>query len=238
MNTNLERSLIFILGGAIGSGVTYVLMRMKHQKDNDELFKMLDEEEKELKSRLRELEERYDLEQYETVTSGYLEVNPVDEEDIEETSESKKAAKIAKKAVEGIKKGLKNNQKTDYATYYSEGHEIFASEEELAEEEFPQEDAPPIAPYIISLDEFTNENAFYSKSYITYFEGDDTLADEHDEIIDDRVKYIGDSALHAFGDNPDEPDIVHVRNDTIGVDYEITREEGSYKEIVLGIYDD
>jgi hypothetical protein len=96
----------------------------------------------------------------------------------------------------------------------------------------PDRDDPSC--YIISIEEFSNERPEYDKISISYYETDDTLADETDEIVPDVETLIGE-ALLCFGDQSDDPDVVYVRNECISIDYEIIRLHKSYQETVLGI---
>lgn len=89
-------------------------------------------------------------------------------------------------------------------------------------------------PYIITLNEFSDEKLHFDKITLTYYEDDDTLADEQEEVIPDPVSVVGEEALFAFGDGVD-PDIVYVRNHKLGSDYEVVRVRESYAESVLGI---
>jgi hypothetical protein len=89
-------------------------------------------------------------------------------------------------------------------------------------------------PYVISVEEFSEGKENYDKSTIYYYEADETLADENEETITDVIATVGRDSLNAFGVNSGDDDIVYVRNEKIGIDYEVIRIKGSYQEIVLG----
>lgn len=86
---------------------------------------------------------------------------------------------------------------------------------------------------LISGNEFSTEKNHYDKLSIYYYEEDDVLADENDGIIPNPDDILGDEALTSF----DESNVVYVRNNRLGADYEILRLEDSYKESILGIID-
>lgn len=88
--------------------------------------------------------------------------------------------------------------------------------------------------YVISMEAFSNDNPDYDKISISYYEDDDTLADEQDEIMQEVEGTIGE-ALLCFGDQSDDPDVVYVRNERLSIDYEVVRLHRSYQEAVLGI---
>lgn len=91
-------------------------------------------------------------------------------------------------------------------------------------------------PYVISLSEFTEDKQHYDKISWCYYEGDDVLCDENEEPISEGSveETVGD-ALVRFGDGSDDENIVYVRNDKISCDYEISRVNASFSEVVLGI---
>lgn len=92
-------------------------------------------------------------------------------------------------------------------------------------------------PYVISKDSYENEYLEFHKNSLVYFDKDNTLCDDHDEIIDDVDFFIGEESLMMFGEGSDDEDIVFVRNLRIQSDFEVVREHQSYKENVLGIKD-
>lgn len=72
----------------------------------------------------------------------------------------------------------------------------------------------------------------YETSSLTYYSGDDVLADENNEIVSyqDREKLIGREALNHFGEY--EEDSVFVRNDILGCDFEILLDHGKYSDVL------
>ena len=221
MNTIVKNISLFLAGSVIGSGITYILLKRYYTKANEELCMMLEQESQDLHDRVRELEDKQDMDSILSSESYFgvdeqSEVNPV------------------KKG--GFHGGKKPSVEYDkfYVTESGDDDEPSMDELEHPEDDIP---SPPIDPYIISYSEFTNENPFYSKAHLSYYAEDEVLADEHDEIVDDIYGNIGDSALHSFGMDPEDPDIVYVRNDNRSIDFEITRIDGSYSEMVLGEYE-
>ena len=93
----------------------------------------------------------------------------------------------------------------------------------------------PDKPYIITHDEFFEGEKNYDTQSLTYYEVDDTLTDEHDKPLEQTDKLVGDEHLVRFGSGSKDKNIVYVRNDRLGIDYEIVRSTGSYLEEVLGM---
>jgi hypothetical protein len=100
-------------------------------------------------------------------------------------------------------------------------------DQEAEEDSRRQED-----PYIISHDEYM-ENAYeHNQNTLTYYVGDDILADEREVPIDDVDAVIGAENLKRFGHGSRDSSIVYVRNERIELDFEVTRNPGKYSEEV------
>lgn len=112
-------------------------------------------------------------------------------------------------------------------------------EEEEEEEEEEVEDIDPATDdksiHLITSDEFYNTNAGFEKHSLTYYEGDNCLADSMDSLVPYPDRIIGPNALNSFGKNHEDLNIVHVRNNATSCDFEISRSLMSYQEAVLGI---
>lgn len=91
----------------------------------------------------------------------------------------------------------------------------------------------PEQPYLISQDEFLENEPGFIQTTLTYFEKDNVLADEKDDIIDDVAGSVGKEFKDTFG-HKDHPNEVYVRNEKLQMDFEITRSERSFTEDVLG----
>lgn len=87
-------------------------------------------------------------------------------------------------------------------------------------------------PYVVTLDEFYENEQEHTQHSVTYYEGDEVLADERDQVIED-ISLIGKDNL-AFGHLSNDPNVVYVRNDQKKMDFEIARSEGKYAHEVLG----
>lgn len=84
-------------------------------------------------------------------------------------------------------------------------------------------------PYLIS-DETYHEPTTHEQLTLTYYAGDEALADEGLHLVDSISEVVGTRALSMFGVRSGDPDIVYVRNERFGADYEIVRVEGTYGE--------
>lgn len=88
-------------------------------------------------------------------------------------------------------------------------------------------------PYIISHDEFMENTPEFTQVNITYYEGDDTMADQTDKHIDSWEDSISSDNL-KFGHGSKDPNIVYIRNEPLELDFEVVHSDGSYAKEVLG----
>lgn len=135
----------------------------------------------------------------------------------EDIAANKKKADMAK-----LKPDLVNYA----AKLQEEGYTNYAAKSDKNNKE---EDDDPVneEPYIISPEEYGDIDK-YTKLNLTYY-SDGTLADDDDEIVDDIDETVGSDFAKHFGDYED--DSVWVRNDRLKCDYEILRDNRSYKEV-------
>lgn len=88
-------------------------------------------------------------------------------------------------------------------------------------------------PYPIPMNEYTDNDEYDKEDGLVYYEGDDTLTDKYDHILDSH-QIFGDSfeeLLEHFGD--DEKDILYLRNPRMRTDYEICMEHCNAPDYVL-----
>lgn len=96
-------------------------------------------------------------------------------------------------------------------------------------------------PYIISHDEYFGTEEEFEKVSIVYFEGDDTLADERNQVIQDVEYAVGQRHLEMYGPRwedvtrSEDPEIVYVRNTNLSTDFEIARDPAKYQVAILSM---
>lgn len=96
----------------------------------------------------------------------------------------------------------------------------------------------PEVPYTIHQDEFKQGREGYEQHTLTYFEGDDTLCNENDHVIEDQDATIGLGNLSRFGQGSGDPNIVYVRNEEMQLDFEIVHSDRKFAVEVHGFADD
>lgn len=85
-----------------------------------------------------------------------------------------------------------------------------------------------LLPYIIEPDSFGEEED-YEQIYLTWYAGDNHLADDMDELIDDIDGTVGIDNLKEIGKYED--DILHIKNDKLKCYYEICKSLDSYHDL-------
>lgn len=89
-------------------------------------------------------------------------------------------------------------------------------------------------PFIVTQEQFFENELEHEQITITYFEGDDVLSDEQDKPVENVDKIVGNDNLDKFGYGSNDPNVVYVRNDDLHLDFEIIHSDGKYTEEVLG----
>lgn len=96
------------------------------------------------------------------------------------------------------------------------------------------DDRRPDVPYVITLEEFMQNEPEHNQISVTYFEGDQTLADERDDVIEDINETVGRANLMLFGLASGDENVVHVRLEKRSLDFEVNRSTGEYRREVAG----
>jgi hypothetical protein len=106
---------------------------------------------------------------------------------------------------------------------------------ELSEEEYRARTEE--VPYILTQDEYMGNEEDYDQVTFTYYAGDNALADDKDELIEDIDMLVGENNLKRFGHLSGDPRVVYVRNHIRSQEFEILLHDGTYTKHVLGMDD-
>lgn len=90
----------------------------------------------------------------------------------------------------------------------------------------------PTGPYTIHIDEYARNDLGFHQESLTYYAGDDILADEANKPIYNYKKMTGEL---QFGYGSNSPGLVYIRNGGIRYEWEIFFNPGSFSEEVLGL---
>jgi hypothetical protein len=87
-------------------------------------------------------------------------------------------------------------------------------------------------PYIISQDEFVADEMGFKQDTVTYYVGDDIMADPMDTPIYNYSALMGDL---RFGHGSKDPNVVYIRNEKMHIEWEVLRHTGHFSVEVMGL---
>lgn len=151
-------------------------------------------------------------EEIDSVKAVFMKKDPDMEVTVSETPHQAEPRKVEEKPIISEYAALLKNE--GYTNYSGTGKEEQTSMNDK--------------PYVISPEEF-GEYEEYEKISLTYY-GDQVLADENDELVEDVEGAVGFESLTHFGEYED--DSVFVRNDRLKCDYEILLDQRTYSDVV------
>lgn len=108
--------------------------------------------------------------------------------------------------------------------------ENYVSYDTKPDRDTPKEVKNVDGPYVIQPREY-GEFEEYELLSLTYYEGDNVLTDDMDEIIDDADDIVGCDFSSHFGEREEDPDSVYIRNDRLKCDYEILLDVRAYSDV-------
>lgn len=89
-----------------------------------------------------------------------------------------------------------------------------------------------VDPYVIHEDEYISDEMDFKQSTMTYYEGDDVMADSVDTVVYGHAGLLGPL---KFGHGTRDPNVVYIRNETMQMEWEVLRHHGHYAIEVLGL---
>lgn len=186
MNNTFKNFIIFATGSAVGSVVTWKLLKSKY--------------------------ERLAQEEIDSVKEVFAR-RAAENKAVEETAPAEPEKKVEEKEDDPVMRSYTQKLQDLGYSDYSDTNE---------DTEF----VPSVAPYVVSPDEFGLAEGYDMVDYTYYADG--VLVDEVDEIVEDIEGTVGTASLRRFGEY--EPNVVHVRNDVLKIEYQILRDLSTYAE--------
>lgn len=208
MNKKLINVLLFTAGAAIGSGVTWYVMKTKYERILQEEIDSV----KETWAHMNRAESHDETEDIEDIDDTV-------EDDSEEYAEEDDFDESAMIDYSQIASRYKTSGKTVEVT-----DETDNDGEGEGDTDFPYINGP----YVIEPSDFADGNFDHECHCLTYYD-DGVLANDWWETLDIE-ETIGQEALEHFGDYVD--DIVHVRNERLKADYEVSRDPRRYADLI------
>lgn len=87
-------------------------------------------------------------------------------------------------------------------------------------------------PYVIPVAVFFENEYEWTQEVLTYYQGDDVVSDQADQVIESYHRVIGNL---EFGHGSGDPNVVYVRNPSLKREWEVLLHTGKYEEEVLGL---
>jgi len=202
MNNKTINFMMFVLGVAVGSVVTWKYVEKKYERiAQDEI----DSVKEVFSKRAAEFTE-------DTLVKTFDSNDKLIEEVQIKANNAKEKPSIIEYAA-----GLRKLGYTNYSDMVDE------KPEEVKEEPMSVD-----KPYVIAPEEFGELDDYETISLIYY--ADQILTDDNNVIVDDIEETVGFESLNAFGEYED--DSVFVRNDRLKCDYEILLDQRKYSDVV------
>ena len=199
----MKNAIIFAAGLAIGGGISYWRLRSFYESK--------------IISEAAEVKEYYNEKLKEAT-----EQKPVKEEPVkEEKPKTKPKKEPAKKQEDEMEEYTAQAGVYDYTAISSKKSKS-KKKTAKASNEKPK-------PEIITPDEYDQSNGYWKLS-LTYFEGDETVINEDEEIVDDVSYLIGDEWKNHIGDYEDG--VVYIRNANISSDFVVIYDSRSYQQFM------
>lgn len=213
----LCKFFLFTAGAAIGSVVTWKLVKTKYEQIAQEEIDSVKEEYASLMKSMRyKLKNSTVHPDESTETDENADDNYPDDDDRDLTPHEQEMVEYYK-----LTSKYRSNDNEKVSEENNENNEEGGNgdEDDLG---FPYINGP----YVISADDFNSSPPGYNAQPLDYF-ADGVLADGWGVVLDIE-ETIGEDSLEHFGD--DQDDILYVRNERNEIDYEITRDPRTYDE--------
>lgn len=208
----------FVVGAAAGAAGATLYFKEKYKAESD--------------NEIRQMREYYKKKMAEADTYG------VDEEGNCEEPEEMRAEHSAYSSFDSLIKD--EEAKKAYVNYNTVNPAASLTKEEFDEmrerammAQHPEEDHDE--PYILTVEEFEDGRAGYDSIGLSYYEGDDTLVDESEEMVE-ADETIGTENLEWFKGSG--TDAMYIRNDRVSCDYEVIRLDGNFYDPEDAIFGD
>lgn len=192
MNTKILNVMIFACGAAIGSVVTWKVVKTKYERIAQEEIDSVKE-------------------YYANKNAAVIdETEEVEEETVEEKTEES------------------DNTETNVAVGARQAYADVLKDLGYTNENASK--ATNQRPYVIPLQSFGEFETYTCITLVCY--ADDVVTDyDSGELLEDAERLIGPNVSDHFGDYPEEPDVVYIRNEQLGIDYEVLRDENNYADL-------
>lgn len=209
----IKDPIIFLIGTAIGSGVTWFVTKKTIEKKAEEKYEALYQKE------------------VESVKASFLHLNEKVKEKTAEPEVHNEKPPSLDIYTDALKKAKEKEDKVNYTNFtVEEESEEDDEEDSIVDKTLIDETTDTSQPYILKRMPNPNEDPNYTQIEVTYY-ADGTYADSRDtemEIED----YIGKKMMDYVENT--EKDEVFIRNDELNIDVDIRKDTRTYDEVMFG----
>lgn len=203
MNSKITNVLMFAVGAAVGSAVTWKVVKTRYERIVQE-----------------------EIESVKTAFNDLVAIRPDESNETEETDESdpkpqQKQGKINWSELEDL-----DEEEDDEYEPTEEDREEYDRLTSVYTNEKGGAGKMERDPYVIAPYDFGEIDGYHTIE-LTYY-ADDVLEDDSYCIVNDRDELIGPKALNTFGEYED--DAVFVRNERLRTDFQILKDYRTYAE--------
>lgn len=107
-------------------------------------------------------------------------------------------------------------------------------DDDVAGYDLGHNDVSNTKPFVVTKEDFFENEPQNDQVQWIYWAGDQTLMDEARNPVNEVNRTIGVRNLSHFGNGSGDKRIVYIRNQALGMDYEVLFHEGKYAEEVAG----
>lgn len=216
MKSRFINVLIFAAGAAIGSAVTWKIVKTKYEKIAREEIESVKDA---FEDRLTTLQGQAENENEDDTCDRQEHVQQINWDELEDLDEEDEDHYVPNETDLNRYATIAGNYSGEYEIRTSSEPSPFINEKGGAENVAKE-------PYVIAPYDF-GELDGYSQIELTYY-ADEILEDDEYNIITDADELLGSKALTTFGEYED--DAVFVRNERLRTDFQILKDYRTYKE--------
>lgn len=224
MNENLKAALVFLGGAAVGASASFAITKKILDAKYDELMRIeIEKTKKHYKGRSAAL----------IVNSDKPFATPEDAvtallEPYQPTDPRPRVEDVVNQVVSEDRNVFADEPDADE---YDQGTDAaYGIPDFIYEEEVKKRSSP--LPYVITDEEFAEGHPGHESYSLTWYAGDNVLADDKDEPVDDVNGAVGRENLLRFGHGSNDSRIVYVRNEKRRIDFEIAQHDGSFADVI------
>ena len=236
---SIKAAICFVAGVVAGSAATFFAVKGYFEKEKSKAIAEAWKDANEHYKRAAAAKEKAEKNRKEKERAIQKEEESDQLQTEEKQVDIKTIKKNARKAVRSYRRNIFSDPPRERDIRLFEGEEAEEGPDNVEEEEAPIGPSEGLRedPYVISADEFANENRYWDKVTI-YVYSDGAVIDENERSVDDIENLIGKENYEKLTELADDGGTVLIRNEMRSTDYEILIMEEPYIPDTIPVRDD